>query len=98
MIAPEGALARNAAASTIKTLAKAGAPSIVKKIAGAAIKEGVQDAGLSALQTGSDLLSQVDSGALTKEQALSQLPSQLAINAAGDFVSIRKTNCRQAVK
>jgi hypothetical protein len=87
MIAPEGALARNAAASTIKTLAKAGAPSIVKKIAGAAIKEGVQDAGLSALQTGSDLLSQVDSGALTKEQALSQLPSQLAINAAGDFVS-----------
>jgi hypothetical protein len=86
MIAPEGALARNAAASTIKTLAKAGAPSIVKKIAGAAIKEGVQDAGLSALQTGSDLLSQVDSGALTKEQALSQLPSQLAINAAGDFV------------
>lgn len=86
MIAPEGALARNAAASTIKTLAKVGTPSIMKKIAGAAIKEGVQDTGLSALQTGSDLLSQVDSGALTKEQALSQLPSQLAMNAAGDFV------------
>ena len=92
VIAPETAFGRGVGAMATRgvrnllPMASKPVQNFVAKAIGAGVREGIQDTPLSAASTLGNLAGGVRRDELSLPEAMKQAPSQLAINAAGDFV------------
>jgi hypothetical protein len=93
VIAPETAFGRGVGAMATRgvrnllPMASKPVQNFVAKAIGAGVREAIQDTPLSAASTLGNLAGGVRRDELSLPEAMKQAPSQLAINAAGDFVS-----------